>query len=232
MSETQVLGIARPRPPASRRSRRRGRLIDGLRIALPVLALALVALAMAWPQVLRSTSKIAMPVFWSEDAGPSDTLSMASPRYAGQTGQDLPYHVTARSASLDPLQTNMIHLDQPSAEIALGSDGDVQMSALNGTYDRDTDRLVLDGGIEVVTSSGYRFATSSARVNLAQGRVHGLQPIEGAGPNATLSADRFEIKDAGDILRFEGRVKVTVLPPAEDNALPQPSDVAQRGGSS
>lgn len=214
MSQAQVLGAPRPRPIAQRRSRRRSRLIDSLRILLPVLAVVLVGLVVAWPQIMRGTSSITVPVFWSGDAGQRDMLSMASPRYVGQTKRDQPYNVTAQSASLDPLESNMVHLDRPAADIGLGKDGDVHMSALSGTYDRDTDKLLLDGGIEVVTSSGYRFATPSARVNLALGRVHGLQPIEGDGPSGTLSADRFEIKEAGDILRFEGRVKVTVLPPA------------------
>ena len=104
------------------------------------------------------------------------------------------------------------------------------MSALTGTYDRDAEKLLLDGGIEVETS-GYRFATPSARVNLAQGRVRGVQPIEGAGPAGTLSADRFEIQDAGDVLRFEGRVRVTVLPPGEgDDPSGRPaSGSAERG---
>lgn len=220
MNQTQVLGAARPRPMAQRRSRGRSRLIDSLRILLPVLALVLVGLVVAWPQIMQGTSGIAVPVFWSGDAGQPDMLSMASPRYVGQTKRDRPYHVTAQSASLDPLKSNMVHLDRPAAEIGLGKDGDVRMTALSGIYDRDTDKLLLDGGIEVVTSSGYRFATPSARVNLAQGRVRGLEPIEGDGPSGTLSADRFEIKDAGDILRFEGRVKVTVLPPAQEDGRP------------
>jgi lipopolysaccharide export system protein LptC len=183
-------------------------------------ALALVGLVMAWPQIMQNTSSISVPVFWTGDAEQPDMLSMASPRYTGHTKRDQPYHVTARSASLDPLEANMVHLDRPTAEIALGNDGDIHMTALTGVYDRDTDKLLLDGGIEVVTSSGYRFATPSARVHLAQGRVDGLQPIEGDGPSGKLSADRFEIKDAGDILRFEGRVKVTVLPP-DDNPGPE-----------
>ena len=211
MSPAQVLGAPRPRPLAPRRSRRRSRLIDSLRVLLPVLVLLLVGLVVAWPQIMKGTSGIAGPVLWSGDAGQADMLSMASPRYAGQTKRNQPYNVTAQSASLDPLQSNMIHLDRPAADIVLDGNRDVHMSALTGTYDRDTDKLVLDGGIEVVTSSGYRFATPSARVNLAQGRVNGLQPIEGAGPSGKLSADRFEIKEAGDVLRFEGRVKVTVL---------------------
>ena len=233
MSESQVLAAARPGPLAQRRPRRRSRLIAGLRILLPVLALVLVGLVVAWPQIMQGSRGIAVPEFWPGDAGQPDMLSMASPRYAGQTNRDQPYHVTARSASLDPLQSNMVHLDRPAADIALGEDGDIHMTALTGTYDRDTERLLLDGGIEVVTSSGYRFATPSARVSLAQGRVHGLQPIEGDGPSGKLSADRFEIKDAGDILRFDGRVKVTVLPPAEGGSGPdRPADGRSERGES
>ena len=44
-----------------------------------------------------------------------------------------------------------------------------------------------------------RFATPSAQVDLEQGQVHGSEPIEGQGPPGTLSADRFEIRDAGDL---------------------------------
>jgi hypothetical protein len=47
--------------------------------------------------------------------------------------------------------------------------------------------------------------------------VVGEQPIQGSGPTGTLSADRFEIRDSGEVLRFEGRVKVT-LPPRQHQA--------------
>jgi hypothetical protein len=40
--------------------------------------------------------------------------------------------------------------------------------------------------------------------------VVGSEPIVGAGPSGTLSADRFEFEDGGQILRFEGRVRVTL----------------------
>jgi lipopolysaccharide export system protein LptC len=84
----------------------------------------------------------------------------------------------------------------------------------------------------VVTSSGYRFVTPSARVSLAQGRVQGWEPIEGAGPTGRLWADRFEITDAGDVLRFNGRVKVTMLPQAESETPDEPAPARPRGTSS
>jgi lipopolysaccharide export system protein LptC len=192
----------------------RSRLIDALRVLLPLLALLVVGLVVAWPHILPGPGGIAVPTFVPGDADQPDRLRMDSPRYVGETGSNRPYEVTARSASLDPLGANVVHLDRPAADIAVGVDGEVRLMAQNGTYHRDSERLLLDGGIEVITSTGYRFVTPSARVNLAQGQIRGWEPIAGEGPAGTLSADRFEIRDAGDVIRFDGRVKVTVLTPA------------------
>jgi lipopolysaccharide export system protein LptC len=237
MSQARVLvtagGPGRSWRGASRRPRRRSRLLDVLRILLPVLALILVGLVLAWPQIMPGPANITVPTFVPGDADQPDRLRMDSPRYAGQTGRERPYEVTARSASLDPLEADIVHLDRPAADVALGEDGDVHLEAQSGTYHRDTEKLMLDGGIEVVTSTGYRFVTPSARVDLAQGRVRGWRPIEGAGPAGTLSADRFEITDAGEVLRFDGRVKVTVLPPAgRATSQDEPAPPRPQGGTS
>jgi lipopolysaccharide export system protein LptC len=173
-----------------------------------------------------------VPTLVPGDGDQPDMLRMDSPRYVGKTSSERPYEVTARAASIDPLRANIVHLDQPSADIALADDGKVRLMAASGTYDRDTEKLVLDGGIEVVTSSGYRFVTPSARVNLEQGLVRGWQSIEGAGPAGTLSANRFEIQDAGDVLRFDGRVRVTVMPPAGGEAPSEEPAARAEGGTS
>jgi lipopolysaccharide export system protein LptC len=233
MSHARILSPAGAwRDLPRRRSGRRGRLIDVLRVLLPLLAVILVALVLAWPQIMRHSGGIDVPTVLG-DADEAMTLRMDSPRYVGRTSGERPYEVTARAAALDPLQANIVRLDQPAADIALADDGAVRLTAANGTYDRDTDRLLLDGGIEVLTSSGYRFVTPSARIDLAKGQVRGWQPIEGTGPSGTLSADRFEIQDTGDVLRFDGRVRVTVPPdglqvPADEEATALPA----RGTSS
>jgi lipopolysaccharide export system protein LptC len=70
----------------------------------------------------------------------------------------------------------------------------------------------LSGGIELTTSDGYRFETQSASLNLDRGHVLGGKPIAGAGPAGTLSAQRFEFESGGEVLRFNGRVRVTWQP--------------------
>ena len=230
---SRALDTALPWQGVVRRPRRRSRLLGVLRVVLPLLALALIGLVLAWPQLMRDSGGIGVPTLVPGDGDQPDRLRMDSPRYVGKTRSDRPYEVTARAASFDPLRASIVHLDQPAADIALGDDGDVRLMAESGTYDRDTGRLLLDGGIEVVTSSGFRFVTPSARVNLGQGQIRGWQPIEGEGPAGRLSANRFEIQDAGDVLRFDGRVRVTVLPPAGREAPPaEPATAQPEGGRS
>jgi lipopolysaccharide export system protein LptC len=215
MSYASVLGAAGPRRGTTRRPGRRSRLIDVLRVLLPLLALVLVGVVLAWPQITRDSGGIGVPTLVPGEGDRPDMLRMDSPRYVGQTRSDRPYEVTARSATLDPLRANIVHLDHPAADITLADHADVRVLAESGIYDRDNERLLLEGGIEVVTSTGYRFVTPSARINLSQGQVRGWEPIEGTGPTGTLSASRFEIQDTGDVLRFDGRVRMTLPPPAE-----------------
>ena len=86
------------------------------------------------------------------------------------------------------------------------------LTAVNGLYLRDREELKLGGGITVTTSDGYKFTTPSAQIDLHRSHVVGRQPIHGAGPAGNLAADQFEIRQGGDVLQFQGRVKVIVQP--------------------
>jgi lipopolysaccharide export system protein LptC len=188
------------------------RTVGVLRLALPIGALLLVALVMAWPQITGRGAGLIVPMFAPGEIDGADAMRMHRPRYVGQTKHDEPFELTAASAALDPLSPSRVHLDQLAAEIDARGERDFRLQAVSGIYDRDRDRLDLSDGIEVTTSDGYRFETPTASVNLERGRVVGDQPIAGAGPSGTLAADRFEFEDGGQILRFKGRVKVVLQP--------------------
>ena len=59
MSHARALGSVRPWRGAVSRPRRRSRLMDALRILLPLLAVVLVGLVLAWPQIMRNSVGIA-----------------------------------------------------------------------------------------------------------------------------------------------------------------------------
>ena len=212
MTETPTIG-APPRgartPPARGRS---SRLVGLLRYLLPATALGLVALVVLWPQLIGGAGGLIAPIFANAEIAGTDVMLMRNPRYLGQTRDAEPYELTAASAYVDPKRPSRIHLERLAAELAPANRRDVNLVALRGVYHRTADKLDLDGDIALTTSDGYRFETERARIDLERGQVIGERPIQGSGPAGTLSADRFEIRDQGAVLRFEGRVKVT-LPP-------------------
>jgi lipopolysaccharide export system protein LptC len=200
----------RRRPPVHRRY---SRLVELLRYLLPAIALSLIALVGLWPQLIGGAGGLIVPMFANAKVDGADVMRMHNPRYVGQTTDEEPYELTAASAYADPKRPNRVHLDRPAGALTKAGPRDLNLTAQSGLYNRDADKLDLDGGVELTTSDGYRFDTDSARIDLRRGLVIGERPIQGAGPTGTLSADRFEIHDKGDRLHFVGRVKVT-LPPS------------------
>lgn len=203
---------AGPRPPDGWAARR---LVGVLRLALPATALLLIALVVAWPQIMGRGAGLIAPMFAPSEMTGAEVMLMHRPRYVGETDNAEPFELTAASASLDPLEPSRVHLDQLAAAIDARGQRDFRLLATSGIYDRERERLDLSDGIEVTTSDGYRFQTPSATINLVRARAVGSEPIVGSGPSGTLSADRFEFENGGQILRFKGRVRVTWQPRSE-----------------
>lgn len=202
-----------PRAGAASRPRRAStRVVRVLRYVLPAIALLLIGLVVAWPQLMGNGGGLIVPMLAPGQMDGADVMRMHHPRYVGRTSSAEPFEVTAASAHLDPIQPNRIYLDQLAADIATSGTRQVRLVAVSGIYDRDAEDVNLSGGIELTTSDGYRFETPSALLKLDRGRVIGEEPIAGTGPSGTIAAQRFEFRDGGEVLRFNGRVRVTLHP--------------------
>jgi lipopolysaccharide export system protein LptC len=202
-----------PRTRAAMQTRRAStRAVRILRYVLPAIALFLIGLVVAWPQLVGNGGGLIAPMLAPGQIDGADVMRMHNPRYVGRTSNAEPFEVTAASAHLDPVQPNRVHLDQLAADIATAGTRQVRLVAVSGIYDRDTEDVNLSGGVELTTSDGYRFETPSALLRLDRGRVIGQEPIAGSGPSGTIAAERFEVRDGGDVLRFNGRVRVTLHP--------------------
>ena len=195
---------------------RHSRRVDRLRFVLPAIALSLLAVVMAWPWITGGYHGLIVPVFKSALDHQNDVMRMAKPRYVGKTKRSEPYEVTASSAFLDPSDPDRIHLDHLQAVLERNGEHSagraVHLRADEGVYLRKQDMLELDGDLELTFGDGYRFTTESAHVDFGLGRVAGAEPVNGEGPVGALAADGFDIVDGGRLLRFQGRVQVTILP--------------------
>lgn len=202
--------------PPRRFASRYSRFVDLMRFVLPATAVVLTGLVVLWPYLMGGYSSLIVPSLMRGEVEVGDEMRMRQPRYVGLTEAGEPFEIVAEAATVDPDKPNRILLDELVADVARADDRDLHLTARSGVYYRAIGKLNLKGGIELTTSDGYWFATESAKVGLNQSKVSGNQPVQGEGPAGRLEADRFEIRQGGDVLRFDGQVKVTVQPRSDD----------------
>jgi len=191
------------------------RFVRSLRLLLPLLACALLAMAIIWPQLDLRKIVIADDADVKIDINDAQELRMRNARLVGTDENNLPFNVSAIQAKQGEDGVNTIILDHPAGELALQDGGQLTMQANAGYFDREAKRLELSGAVTVQHGEGYRFQSESATVSLDTGRAVGSQPIEGYGPQGSLKGEGFEIIDRGKTVRILGKSRLIFTPPAE-----------------
>lgn len=196
-------------------ARRRTAFVRGMRIAFTIAALAIIA-------------TIAVQLFMQTlqpSAGPPEAVGtdvrMINPRFTGRDQNLTPYVLTADSAvRRRASEDGLTDLERPQLEydfLAETSDGS-NVLAEQGVFDPTNRILELRTDVNFSTNGGYSFATSQARIYLRDEYVIGEEPVDGTGPIGRIRADRFELRDGGDHVIFEGRVRARIV---QDRTQPQ-----------
>jgi lipopolysaccharide export system protein LptC len=194
---------------------RYSRFVRAMRVALPVGALALLALLLAWPRLHGPEGDIIAPAADSVDLERDGRVRLDHPRYVGAGSGARGFSVEAEAARVDPNSPRRIELERMRAELPADDARDIAVEAGRAVFDRDSGILDLEGGIDVVTEDGYRLHTQAAKVAIDAGLLRTLAPVEGSGPKGELVADRLEVSERGDVLRFSGNVRARLPVAAE-----------------
>ena len=212
------LSSSKKTPPSGRRKSRRqrrpvmsyGATITLLKIVLPTVAVALLALVMLWPQFLLSDGRFQIVTQPTGDIG-IDRLSMDNPHFRGTDSQDRPFTVTADKAVQDRADDDLILLAQPKADMILSDGARVAVQAKQGSYHRDQETLQLAGGVDLVHNQGYEIRTASANVDLTTKTAEGNDPVAGKGPFGEISSQGFRVTERGAIIEFTGKSRLVLL---------------------
>jgi lipopolysaccharide export system protein LptC len=86
----------------------------------------------------------------------------------------------------------------------------VIVTANSGTYSTKADKVVLRDQVVVTSQQGYKAFLREAAIEMKKGNVVSEQPVEIKLPNGVLKANRLEIVDSGDLIRFEGGVVLDI----------------------
>jgi len=196
---------------AYRRAVRHSRLVQVLRVAIPVGVLLGTLAAVVAIKLIDPLSRLAkLPINVDGLTVSGTTITMQKPRLAGLTQDKKPYVVTASAASQDVLNPDNLTLRDLHATTEMKDAGAVQLTADSGFFETKADRLTLRRNI-VVTSPQYKALLAEAVINVHTNHIVSEQPVEVTTSQGTINANRLEIFDSGDVIRFERGVVMVIV---------------------
>jgi lipopolysaccharide export system protein LptC len=215
--------LGRADPAKFRAAVRHSRLVRLLRAAIPVtiaLVFALLIVA-AYFNPFRVLARL--PIDPGKIVLSGTRITMESPRVAGFTSDQRPYEVTARAASQDITRPDIVDLKDIRAKVEMQDKVMVEMTAASGVYESKADRLTLDQEIVLTSSSGYSGRLREAVIDVKKGSIVSQSPVELRMLNGTLNANRLEVDERGDVVRFSGGVVMNLLlNPPQDSEKKSP----------
>ena len=188
-------------------SRRYSRLVRFLRLTLPLLAVGLIGLLFAWPQVEDS-----LPLM-QETAGIPRTMGtneLINPRFESIDSENRPFTITATRAVQSARDPSVILMDTPMADITLQDGIWIAVEAARGAYRQDAENILLEGVVTLFHDDGYELKTERLQVDLKQGQAFSDQPVSAQGPAGTLQASGLRAEAGGGHLVFTGPVRLVL----------------------
>jgi lipopolysaccharide export system protein LptC len=192
---------------AARHSRR----VRMLRIAIPVLAILTAIGTIALPALfnpIRALSKL--PVDLGSVVVSGSKIMMQQPRIAGFTHDNRRYDLTAQAAGQDLTKPDMVELQGIHATMEQ-DDGVVEATARAGLYNNKTELLTLSTDIVVTSTNGLEALLSEAVLDTRAGKIVSEKPVVVKTATLNVNANRMEVSDGGDVMRFERGVVVLLL---------------------
>ena len=188
---------------AVRKAGRHSILVRVARIVLPtgVLAGLTVLVLVTYFKPMAMFEKL--PSVSGKLAVQGSKITMELPRIAGFTRDQRAYELNAESAVQDIAKPDLVELQNLRAKMELQDKDVVLLTAISGTYNTKADKVLLRDRIVVTSQQGYSAKLREAAVEMKKGNVVSELPVEITLPNGTLKANRLEIIDSGDVIRFE-----------------------------
>jgi lipopolysaccharide export system protein LptC len=198
---------------AFRAAVRHSRHVHILRIAVPAaVVLALIGgigfSALLHP--IRLLSK--MPVDIGSVVVSGTKIMMQQPRIAGFTRDNRRYDLTAQAAGQDVTKPDMVELQGIRATMEMQDDAVFETTARNGLYNSKTELLTLSNDIVVTSTNGYEALLSEAVLDIRANKIVSEKPVVVKTSTLNINANRMEVTDGGDLMRFEQGVTVLLLP--------------------
>ena len=183
------------------------RLINVLKVVLPALVGILAAFLATAPLAKRSEVSFVLDKDRVDVA--TERMRVTEARYRGEDNKGQPFSLHAGSAVQKTSQVPIVEMKDLSARLLM-EDGPAVLTAKQGRYDMDKEKVMIDGSVEFRAASGYRLTTRDVDVDLKARRMASHGRVDGRLPIGAFSADRLEADLDQRTVALNGRVRLLI----------------------
>lgn len=189
-------------------------MVTTLKIGLPMVALGLLVSMFLMSKKIPELTEI--PFSQRELIERSKGQQMSTPYYLGVTGSGDRISIAANSLKPDDTNSSNAFADQISYKILTKDGVTIHLFSDSGFLYDDTEMVVMEGSVSVISTDGYQLNASKIDAKLDQTWVFAQGPIQGSVPSGRLEAGSLEIVRSTETealsFHFKGGVKMIYVP--------------------
>jgi lipopolysaccharide export system protein LptC len=135
-----------------------------------------------------------------------DPMRMLTALPAGFTSDSRPYELTAHAAAQDVTNPDTIELQGLHGKSQMPDKSEFDMTADSGVFDSKAEMLTLRQNVVFKSSGGFEVYLSEAVIDVHSSNVLSEKPVQVRMVNGTIKANRMEVVESGNEIRFGGGV--------------------------
>lgn len=184
--------------------------IKFLKLILPALTFCLLVLIVAWPYLQDYESGFTLS--FQDLSRSKELIRMETPRYVGTDSEGRQFVVSAKSALQNEFSQDEVDLNALRASVTLKDNSEVVLTAPRGIYLPHQSLLKLDGGIKIISGTGYQLTLDHAEYDLDKAIASSDEPVKGNAPFGKFTANSLQSNIDGRSFKLKGQVHVRIEP--------------------
>ena len=192
------------------------RFVAWVKIVLPLAALALLSTMFLLSRTYDPSGALPFADVDVKELAREQRIS--APNYSGVTEDGAAIALTAETARPDPEITGLVHATALRARLEAQDGSYLSLTAVSGQIDANQSQAVLDGGVVITTSTGYRIESEAVTTSLTRTEVKTPGQVEANGPPGRLTAGSMVLRETGPgqyLLVFQDGVKLVYTPASQ-----------------
>ncbi|WP_236701582.1 MULTISPECIES: LPS export ABC transporter periplasmic protein LptC [unclassified Sphingomonas] len=140
-----------------------------------------------------------------------ERMKLQAAQYRGQDSKGQAFTLDARSAIQKSSAEPIVQLNTLSAQLQL-ADGPANIKANSGRYDMDTEKVQLNGPLNVTAPNGYDLKTTNATLDMRARTMDSGSAVTGTVPQGVFSANKLHADLEARTVRLDGNARLRIVP--------------------